>query len=68
MNVIVNASLSRILFSNWPPVAVSILYFPVHVIDGWGEGYRRNTLLPYLSMYHDVYVLFLSCVPAWRLI
>ena len=43
MDVIVNASLSRIFFSIWQPVAVNILYFLVHAIDGFEGGYRRNT-------------------------
>ena len=45
MDVIVNANLSRICFSIWPPAAVNILYFLVHPIDGLGGGYRRNTFL-----------------------
>ena len=32
-------------FSIWPSVAVNILYFLVHVIDGFGGGYRRNSVL-----------------------
>ena len=38
MEVIVNTSLSRVCFSIWPPVAVNILYFLVHAIDGLGGG------------------------------
>ena len=42
--VIVNASLPYTFFSIWPPVAVNILYFLMHAIDGLGGGgYRRNT-------------------------
>ena len=33
------------LFPIWPPVAVNIICFQVHAIDGLGRGYRRNTLL-----------------------
>ena len=31
------------VFSTWPPVEVNIVYFLVHIIDGLGGGYRRNT-------------------------
>ena len=30
------------IFSIWPPVAVNIVYFLVHVIDGLGGGGCRN--------------------------
>ena len=43
VDVIVNTSLSRILFSIWPRVAVNIIYFLFHAIDALGGGYRRNT-------------------------
>ena len=43
MDVIVNASLSCIFFSIWPPVAVHTNYFMFLVIDGLGGGYLRNT-------------------------
>ena len=45
MDVFVNASLSRLFFFCWPPVAVNILYFLVHTIDGLGGGAIVETLL-----------------------
>ena len=44
VDVIVNASLSRIFFSIWPPVAVNILYFLFHAIDALGGGAIVETL------------------------
>ena len=39
----VNASLSRVFVSIWPPVTVNILHFLVHAVDSLGVRYRRNT-------------------------
>ena len=36
-------SITHLFFSVWPPVAVNIVYFLIHVIERWGGGYRKNT-------------------------
>ena len=44
MDDIINAGLSGIFFSIWPPVAVNVHYFMFHAIDGLGGGAIVETL------------------------